>query len=220
MLLHVRTEVGSGDIFIHEGEVFYAQYPGKSGVEAFNEIMEWDDGMARIKTLKIQHLPPRTIEIPYRELLDQSVEALPGGDRLPLTGPLPAIARDTTAAPDFLNETPPQENPGSVPPVPATELPPVQSHWKVDLMGNLIENSKEADPDHCGLLTNFIYRKLADVAVALEVDYFNHLTLWGPQIQQVLAADNLGVRHALFLAPRTTEEQRDQYLKWCREQSL
>jgi CheY-like chemotaxis protein len=228
VLLHVRSESQSGDIFIHAGEIFHAQYPGKSGIAAFHKIVHWDGGMARIGTLKIQHLPPRTIETPYRELLEKLdlVDALPGGDRLPLTTALSTLAGETAAGlpPDLLSEAPPRPEAESflarASARETTGLPPIEAHWKVDLMGNLVENSPGSDPDHCALLTNFIYRKLADVAVALEVDYFTHLTLWGPRYQQVLAADNLGVRHALFEAARTDESQREQYLKWCREQSL
>ncbi len=101
-----------------------------------------------------------------------------------------------------------------------TELPLVNSHWKVNLSGELLEGSQVAEPDRCAFITSFIYRKLADVAVALEVDYFNHLTLYGPHQQQVLVADNLGVRHAVFDTAWTTEELRAQYVKWCCEQSF
>ena len=64
------------------------------------------------------------------------------------------------------------------------------------------------------------YFGMADVAVALELEYFDTLTLLGPHLQQVLVADNIGVRHAVFDTVWTTEEKRLQYVKWCREQSF
>ena len=101
-----------------------------------------------------------------------------------------------------------------------TPLPHLSSHWQVNLTGELLEGSQVMEPDRCAFITTFIYRKLADVAVTLEVDYFNHMTLLGPHLQQVLVADNIGVRHGVFDAAWTTEEQRTQYVKWCCEQSF
>jgi len=66
----------------------------------------------------------------------------------------------------------------------------------VNLSGDLLEGSQVSEPDRCAFITSFIYRKMADVAVALEVDYFSHAMLLGPHLQQVLVADNMGVRHA------------------------
>ena len=83
-----------------------------------------------------------------------------------------------------------------------------------------MEGSQLSEPDRCAFITSFIYRKLADVAVALEVDYFSHVTLLGPHLQQVLVADNMGVRHAVFDTVWTTEDLRVQYVKWCCEQSF
>jgi hypothetical protein len=100
-----------------------------------------------------------------------------------------------------------------------TPLPPVNSHWKINLMGEIVEGSQMSQPDRCAFITYFIYRKLADVAVVLEVDYFNELTLFGPHLQQILVADNFGVRHAVFEA-WMTEKDRKQYVKWCREQGI
>jgi len=101
-----------------------------------------------------------------------------------------------------------------------TPLPSVNAHWKINLMGELIEGSQVAEPERCAFITYFIYRKMADVAVALEVDYFNNLTLVGPHLQQVLVADNMGVRHAVFDTAWSKEENRIQYVKWCCEQSF
>jgi hypothetical protein len=96
----------------------------------------------------------------------------------------------------------------------------MNSHWRVTLTGELLEGSQVAEPDRCAFITTFMYRKMADVAVALEVDYFKEMTLLGPHLQQVLVADNLGVRHGVFDAPWTNETMRAQYVKWCCEQSL
>jgi hypothetical protein len=101
-----------------------------------------------------------------------------------------------------------------------TPLPRVNSHWMVNLSGDLLEGSQVSEPDRCAFITTFIFRKMADVAVALEVDYFNHMTLFGPHLQQVLVADNMGVRHSVFDTAWTTEEMRAQYVKWCCEQSF
>ncbi|MEJ0001283.1 MAG: hypothetical protein WDO13_20260 [Verrucomicrobiota bacterium] len=43
-----------------------------------------------------------------------------------------------------------------------------------------MEGSRVSEPDRCAFITSFIYRKMADVAVALEVDYFDQMTLFGP----------------------------------------
>jgi hypothetical protein len=101
-----------------------------------------------------------------------------------------------------------------------TPLPRVNSHWMVNLSGDLLEGSQVSEPDRCAFITTFIFRKMADVAVALEVDYFNHMILFGQHQQQVLVADNMGVRHAVFDTAWTTEEMRAQYVKWCCEQSF
>ena len=87
-------------------------------------------------------------------------------------------------------------------------------------MGGLVEGSQIGEPDRCAFITYFLYRKLADVAVTLEVDYFSTVTLFGPHLQQVLVADNLGVRHAVFDTAWTSEDQRNQYVQWCCEQSF
>ena len=234
VLLHVRSRERSGDIFIHQGEVFHAQYPGKSGEPAFYEIAHWDDGQLRVKTIQLGHLPPRTIKLPYSALLQQVAEAPKGLESLTQRGELLGIAQDSAAPPaasaaaleappraDEAALAPPEDFPDPQRPTSgATTLPVLNAHWKINLMGKLVEGSQVSDPERCAFITSFVYRKLADVAVTLEVDYFSQLTLWGPHLQQVLVADNLGVRHAVFETHRTEEAQRDQYLKWCREQSF
>ena len=101
-----------------------------------------------------------------------------------------------------------------------TQIPALNSHWKINLMGELVEGSQMAEPDRCSFISYFIYRKLADVAVTLEVDYFTSFTLFGDHLQQVLVADNMGVRHAVFDTAWTSEDLRNQYVQWCCEQSF
>ena len=231
VLLLVRSQFQSGDIFIFRGEIFHAQYPGKSGEAAFREMIRWDGGMIRIKAIKLTNIPPRTIEIPYRQLLETGVTPSPQKpDTQPTNGELYTIATEPTketAALSVVQEAPPRKDdePAIIlktakPTTGETPLPPVNSHWMVNLSGDLLEGSQVAEPDRCAFITSFIYRKLADVAVALEVDYFNHAMLLGPHLQQVLVADNMGVHHAVFDTAWTTEDQRVQYVKWCCERSF
>jgi CheY-like chemotaxis protein len=230
VLLMVRSQYQGGDIFIFRGEIFHAQYPGKSGEAAFRDIIRWDGGLLRIKAIKLTNIPPRTIEVPYRQLLEpietparQKTDETKSGDLYIVSSEPPT----ETASLSVVQEAPPREDV-----VPAvfpgqhvfaggeTALPHVNSHWKVNLSGDLLEGSQVAEPDRCAFITSFIYRKMADVAVALEVDYFSHMTLMGPHLQQVLVANNMGVRHAVFDTAWTTEGQRVQYVKWCCEQSF
>jgi CheY-like chemotaxis protein len=231
VLLLVRSQFQSGDIFIFRGEIFHAQYPGRSGEAAFQDMLQWDGGRVRIKAVKLTNTPPRTIEIPYRQLLEAGEKSAgqgldigqTGGELYVVSGePLP-----DAAASSVVREAPPREEaaPAFFPAsdhraAGETPLPQVNSHWKVNLSGELLEGSQMAEPDRCAFITSFIYRKLADVAVALEVDYFSHVTLLGPHLQQVLVADNMGIRHAVFDTAWTTEDQRVQYVKWCCEQSF
>jgi DNA-binding response OmpR family regulator len=233
ILLLARSERQSGDIFIFRGEVYHAQYPGRGGESAFRDIVRWDNGWVRVKSIKLRQAPPRTIELPYRLLLEASEKAPPvaapvEADTSNLIVVDPATPPDTAEL-SVVQEAPPREEPltpriffpdPTLSPRGDTPLPQVNSHWRVTLTGELMEGSQVAEPDRCAFITAFIYRKMADVAVALEVDYFDHMTLLGPHLQQVLVADNLGVRHAVFDVPWTTEALRVQYVKWCREQSL
>jgi CheY-like chemotaxis protein len=231
VLLLVRSQFQSGDIFIFRGEIFHAQYPGKSGEAAFQDILRWNGGLVRIKAVKLTNIPPRTIEIPYRQLLETLEKPGAQGPDISQTGGgLYVVSGEQTAdaaALSVMREAPPRED--AAPaffPDPGllaggeTPLPQVNSHWKVNLSGDLLEGSQVAEPDRCAFITSFIYRKLADVAVTLEVDYFSHVTLLGPHLQQVLVADNMGVRHAVFDTAWTTEDLRIQYVKWCCEQSF
>jgi CheY-like chemotaxis protein len=231
VLLLVRSQLQSGDIFIFRGEIFHAQYPGKSGEAAFREMIRWDGGTVRIKEIKLTNIPPRTIEVPYRQLLDTGETSSPRkSDTRPTDGELYTIATEPakeTAALSVVQEAPPRKDdePAIIlktakPTTGETPLPSVNSHWMVNLSGDLLEGSQVAEPDRCAFITSFIYRKLADVAVALEVDYFNHAMLLGPHLQQVLVADNMGVHHAVFDTAWTTEDQRVQYVKWCCERSF
>jgi CheY-like chemotaxis protein len=232
VLLLVRSQLQSGDIFIFRGEIFHAQYPGKSGETAFRDMIRWDDGLVKIRAVKLTNIPPRTIEVSYRQLLDTA--NTPEGDRLDISqagGQLFVVSAepspDAASSTSVVQEAPPRKEAAPTffpdPHVLAggeTPLPQVNSHWKVNLSGDLLEGSQVAEPDRCAFITSFIYRKMADVAVALEVDYFNQMTLLGPHLQQVLVADNMGVRHAVFDTAWTTEPARVQYVKWCCEQSF
>jgi len=231
VLLAVRSQYQSGDIFIYRGEVYHAQYPGKSGEAAFRDMLGWNGGLLRTRAIKLTHTPPRTIETPYRLLL----ETAPGSPEVtaesaPIDGELVVVEAATpsdTATLAVMKEAPPRDDAAPVYfPDPRrrtggeTPLPRVNSHWMVNLSGDLLEGSQVSEPDRCAFITSFIFRKMADVAVALEVDYFNHMTLYGPHLQQVLVADNMGVRHAVFDTAWTTEEMRTEYVKWCCEQSF
>jgi len=233
VLLLVRSKQQSGDIFIFRGEVFHAQYPGKGGEEAFRDMIGWDEGRVRIRSIKLTHVPPRTIEVPYRQLLDRiEKSAAPGPDITQTGGELFIVSAEPasdTAHLSVVHEAPPLDKAKAAPavfpspnvsPQGETPLPQVNSHWKINLTGELLEGSQVADPERCAFITSFIYRKMADVAVALEVDYFNHMTLLGPHLQQVLVADNMGVHHAVFDTAWTNEDKRVQFMKWCSEQSL
>jgi hypothetical protein len=191
-------------------------------------MIRWDGGRVRIKAVKLTNTPPRTIETSYRQLLEtDSLEAPEldhaGGDLYVVTS---EAAPETTGL-SVVEEAPPLEHPAPVffpnPRVLAqgeTPLPQMNSHWMVNLSGDLLEGSQVAEPDRCAFITSFIYRKLADVAVTLEVDYFSHAMLLGPHLQQVLVADNICVRHGVFDTAWTTEDMRVQYVKWCCEQSF
>ncbi len=235
VLLLVRAKQQSGDVFIYRGEVYHAQYPGKGGEKAFHDMMHWDDGLLRVKALKLTHVPPRTIELPYQQLLDTAETfGAPGIDIDPPSGGFLAVSADIPSEgniPTVVQEAPPREDLESTPVADSTQLPrlaaegetplpQVNSHWKISLTGELVEGSQISEPDRCSFITYFIYRKMADVAVALEVDYFNELLLQGPHIEQVLVANNMGVRHAVFDAAWTDEATRAQYIKWCCEQSF
>jgi CheY-like chemotaxis protein len=231
VLLLVRSQSHSGDIFIFRGEIFHAQYPGKGGESALYDMLHWDGGIVRIKAVKLMHSPPRTIVVPYRRLLDKAKKLgeIDAGQRQP-EGELMIVPDEAPPDPGALSvasEAPPREEgtpvffPGAgVAGKKGTSLPVTHSHWKVNPAGELMEGSQVTDPDRCAFITSFIYRKLADVAVALEVDYFSQMALLGPHLQQVLVADNMGVRHAVFETAWTTEELRAQYVKWCCEQSF
>ena len=230
VLLAVRSQFQGGDVFIYRGEVYHAQYPGKSGEAAFIDILRWDGGHLRVRSIKLTHTPPKTIDTSYRLLLDAVRQ--PEEAEAPMPGPGLFVVEEEkpseTAALAVIKEAPPREDDVAPQPFPdlapkavgAIKLPRVNSHWMVNLSGDLMEGSQVSESDRCAFITTFIFRKMADVAVALELEYFDSLTLLGPHLQQVLVADNMGVRHAVFETAWTTEEMRVQYIKWCREQSF
>ena len=231
VLLAVRSQYQSGDIFIYRGQVYHAQYPGKSGEAAFRDMLAWDGGLLRTRAIKLTHTPPRTIETSYRLLLETPRQSEEKPELAPSAEGQLFVVREPvaseTASLSVVNEAPPLEEAAPVyfPDLRKksggeTPLPRVNSHWMVNLSGDLLEGSQVSEPDRCAFITTFIFRKMADVAVALEVDYFNHMTLFGPHLQQVLVADNMGVRHAVFDTAWTSEDARTQYVKWCCEQSF
>ncbi len=229
VILLVKAQVQSGDIFIYRGDVYHAQYPGKSGPAAFHEMCHWDNGLVRVRIFRLTNIPPRTIETPYPELVKSTQTGpLPEPDLKP--PPLPTTesggfpldpAQAMEEAPPLAGDLEPA-SPFLIDPINPEEapMPQVDSYWKISLMGELVEGSRVADADRSALITTFIFRKMADVAVALEVDYFDTLVLIGPREQQVLVADNLGVRHAVLGPEHATEKTRGQFVEWCREQSL
>jgi CheY-like chemotaxis protein len=227
VILLVQGHFQSGDIFMQGGEVHHAQYPGKSGVDAFRDLIRWDGGLVRIKAVPLTNIPPRTIEIPLLALLAEEESAwssstdLSARESLNVGQEMPAGSAEVyLEAPPRTDELdaspflPDRASPGGI------ERPKVESYWKVNLMGELVEGSSVADPERSAFITTLFYRKMAEVAVALEVDYFDTLVLLGPNKQQVLVADNLGIRHAVFDAAATVEPVREQFIQWCCEQSL
>lgn len=114
VLLLVQSKQQSGDIFIFRGEVFHAQYPGKGGETAFRDMLQWDEGLVRIKAVKLSHTPPRTIEVPYRTLLETAEQTSTQSLALEQTsGDLFSVAAGAlpdTAALSVIMEAPPREN--------------------------------------------------------------------------------------------------------------
>ena len=143
VLLLVTSKHHNGDIFIFRGEVFHAQYPGKSGEGAFRDMLQWDEGLVRIKAVKLTHTPPRTIEVPYLQLLDATGKLATQGPEIEQSaGELYVVSGEPSAdagALSVVREAPPREDapPTAFPDQVAvmsgeTELPHVNSHWKVN----------------------------------------------------------------------------------------
>jgi CheY-like chemotaxis protein len=155
VILLARGHFQSGDIFIYRGEVFHAQYPGKSGAAAFHDMLHWDDGLVRVKSFRLTNIPPRTIEVPYRALLQETGEIPFVSDLRPPGGEVTADEFSVPATPfDVMAEAPAlAENPEGPPFLPdvagpgGTEMPQVNSYWKVNLTGELVEGSRIAEPE-------------------------------------------------------------------------
>lgn len=224
----------SGDIFIYEGTVYHAQCSGFSGERAIAAILAWPAEEMRIKVHRLNYVPPRTIERPLSDLLMGNVEV----DALEIPSSLdqeyavtPLETPEPTSIPEEMAtlEAPPKadlsEEPSETPqPAPACDLsfrsPALTAHWKINLMGQFVDGCGAIDPTHTAALTDFIYRKMANVAVALEEDYFQRLTLFGPEFRQELVADNLGVRHALFKTHGVQPTEAEEFIHWCYGQGV
>lgn len=233
VIMQVDIIGNSADIFIHDGEVYHAQCPGWSGEKAFRRIMTWPKEEMRVQVHPLNHRPPRTIE----RSLEQLLSAEPDETQIPWDTVLSVTALESTKPIQMpeemaMVEAPPFDT--SKLPEPEIKDPRVKSeeakngfksealaaNWKIDLMGKFMEGSGDIDPEHTAALTYFIYRKMADVAVALDEDYFDHMTLIGPEYRQELVADNLCVRHALFDNTKIAPQEPEAYVKWCYGQSV
>ncbi|PTX99955.1 hypothetical protein DB346_19290 [Verrucomicrobia bacterium LW23] len=234
-----------GDIFIYQGELYHAQCAGMSGPRAFFHIVAWPMEEVSIKTLKLAHIPPQTIEPNWQQMLEESrrgpepyvdeesaISITPVYDEdvpeqalemahheaPPLDLADPATGYTDEGA-ENTDETGPNRQFGEV--QNELQLPSLISHWKINLMGELMEGFKVDDPDQAGIVSFFLYRKLADVAVALESDYFTRLSLQGTSVTHELVADNFGVRHGTF---RTDDpncaQDREAFIAWCYGNSL
>lgn len=228
-MIQVDIIGNSGDIFIYEGTVYHAQCSGYSGERAFVEMLAWPAEQMRIKVYKLNYTPPRTIERNLSELLLGNAEVavldLPVVSEKAFAVTPPDVPESPLLPEEMATlEAPPKDTRSLEPvlekqPAPNCDIsfrsPALISHWKIDLMGKFDDGCGAIDPTHTAALTYFIYRKMADIAVALDEDYFNRLTLIGPQYRQELVADNLGVRHALFHAPQVTPGETDNFITWC-----
>jgi CheY-like chemotaxis protein len=228
-LLHAEGPGGTGDIFIYRGDLFHAQCPGSTGEAALNQILSWGAGV-RFDVHPLNHAPPRTIETDWRTLLAPAGGADETG-YLPPPDPAVVSSEAPEQFPPSMDDAPPvlegyalEPSRTDVPaPVPASNHPPVNglaAHWKINLMGDLIEYQGIDALHESANLTFFLFQKLAEVAVALDQDYFNQMSLHGPKYRQEIVADNFGIRHGVFLNKETSEEDRRNYVEWCNAQSV
>jgi DNA-binding NarL/FixJ family response regulator len=235
----------SGDVFIYQGEIYHAQCSGFSGEQALRQILTWSNEQIRTQVHPLHSLPPRTIESPVSTLLGSENGAASGSQLtappsepsqpiLPLESdytvtPLDLPATIKQSAAEAVHDTPPldEEPPDfetpyklETPPGETYSAPGLDSHWQIDLMGHYTGGSNVTDPEHAAALTFFIYRKMAQVAVALDENYFDHLTLIGPKYRQELVADNLCVRHAVFKNQSANGVEAEKFVSWCYERNL
>ncbi|MGZ5024011.1 MAG: response regulator, partial [Chthoniobacterales bacterium] len=80
-------------VYFEEGQVRHAVAPGKEGIEAFNEIVEWKGGM--ISEVSGGPPPPRTIDLDWQMLLMEAVRKM---DEQGAAGPTSAVPRRTSGA--------------------------------------------------------------------------------------------------------------------------
>ncbi len=106
------------------------------------------------------------------------------------------------------------------PPIAIAEPPPVTSRWRISFAGELQESFHVVDQDLAQFFTHFIYLRMADITVALETVYFTHVTLYGPEEQQVLVSDPSGIHHATVAPTTDAEAIREQFIIWCCEQAV
>ncbi len=251
-LLHVTSESNSGDIFVYNGDLYHAQCPNLTGVEAMKEMLNWSPSELEVSTHKLTNIPPRTIDVPWQEILkappageviDRSREteplvmpdlsALDSREEMEAEAPaldasqLPEIptfeeARDSRQPNELsTNQSPYLTQTGSlVSPEERFDAPSLISYWSTDLMGQIMEGEKVGDHENASATTYGIYRQLADLAVALETDYFTRCTIYGPSYTCEVVADNLAIRQAVFETESMEEEHRDQFVAWSYGRSL
>ncbi|MEM1059104.1 MAG: response regulator [Verrucomicrobiota bacterium] len=249
-LLHVTGAAGSGDLFVFQGDIFHAQCPGATGEAALAEMLGWSPAELEVSLHQLSSLPPRTIEGDWQSLLKAPPDGEPiDRNRATEPVTLPDIATEETResmeneapANDYsqLPEVPaletdasqPGELPGSdspyltqtgslVKPEERYEAPSLISYWSTDLMGQIMEGENVGDLDNAASTTFGLYRQLADLAVALETDYFTRCTVYGHTYTCDILADNLALRQAVFETASMQEEHRDEFVAWCYGRSL
>jgi CheY-like chemotaxis protein len=228
----------TGDIFVYQGELYHAQCPGASAEKAISALLSWAPAGLRIVTHPLKHIPPRTIDVPWRELIKTEDGDEAGNEETTILPPPEKFTKPTEMAtleaPALATDRlprlhlPAQKLPSSnLPPIHLTQTgsliqpgegfdgPSLTAYWNIDLMGQIHSGRHVKDPDSAGQLTYYIYRKMADISVALEFDYFSRLTLHGNHYHQEIVADNLGVSHAIFRAEESDQDQRDDFVAWC-----
>lgn len=228
----IRHDGTIGDIFVYQGDVYHAQCPGASATSAVQEVLAWAEEGVKIKTRDLQHIPPRTIDTGWRELLDMPQEPPePEVTEAPVettqpnevaaeapafrTGELPKISETGSMAQKGIAATHLTSTGSLIQPDEAFVSEAMSSYWNIDLNGRLLGGKNIENADDAARLTYHVYRLMAEASVALEIDYFDRLTLFGPRVQQELAADNLGVSHAVFDAEAASQHERDEFVKWC-----
>jgi len=247
-LLHVTGGSGSGDVFVYKGDLYHAQCPGATGEEALEEMLTWPPTELEVSLHQLTNIPPRTIEGDWQELLKAPPGDEPF-DRHRKTEPLTlpdlsalesresmeteAPAADYSQLPEL--PLPQREVPGELPGSPSPyltqtgslvkpedrfDVPSLISYWSTDLMGQIMDGENVGDLENAASTTFGLYRQLADLAVALQTDYFTRCTIYGHTFTCEVTADNLALRQAVFETESMKEEHRDQFVAWCYGRSL